>query len=162
MKGVLGGNTLEQKLISHGLNVYLQAPLLRDIDVMSMANSLEVRVPYLDHRWMEFILSLPDSYKYEGKFPKRILREIAQKLLPKDVFGPKRGFTVPIGSWLKGKLRGRVEETLSPSRIKKRGLFDVHYVEDQKRKFLSGNGPWEPVWSFFVLESWLEQNDITP
>ncbi|HLG19353.1 MAG TPA: asparagine synthase (glutamine-hydrolyzing) [Bdellovibrionota bacterium] len=155
MERKMAGATLERRLISHGLNVYLQAPLLRDIDALSMANSLEVRVPYLDHRWVEFILSLPDPYKYDRGINKRILREIAKRLLPKGVLGPKRGFTVPIESWLRGRLWDRVDHALSKQRIESRGLFRWDRVEELKKDFISSKGRWEPVWSLFVLESWL-------
>jgi asparagine synthase (glutamine-hydrolysing) len=128
---------------------------------MSMAHSLEVRVPYLDHCWIEFVVSLPDGFIFDGKNQKRLLKEIGSKFLPPEVYGPKKGFVLPIGTWLKDKLRSRVQETLSRQKMKRRGLFDSDYIAKKMAAFFSGQGDWQPIWSFFVLESWMEQNDVS-
>ena len=93
---------------------------------MSMAASLEARVPYLDHRLVEFAFSLPSSMKLKGGEGKYLLKKAAQKYLPKAiVYRKKQGFGVPLGPWFKNELKPLLMDTLNSERFKKRGLFDL-------------------------------------
>ncbi len=87
------------------LQSYMVNTLLRDTDVASMANSLEVRVPFLDHKLVEFVARLPKDAKYRPEVPKSLLVEAMGDLLPEEVVGqPKRTFTLPWDVWLRGPL----------------------------------------------------------
>ena len=149
------GDDFLDRMMSFGLNVYLQAPILRDIDVMSMANSLEVRVPFLDHKFVETSAGIPSRWKYAGGEGKVILRALAKELLPQGVLAPKRGFVLPMDLWLRGRLRSIVEEMLSPDAVRRRGLFHPKVVSRMTADFFAGKLPFARVWSLTLLEAWL-------
>jgi asparagine synthase (glutamine-hydrolysing) len=108
------------------LKTWLPDDLLNKVDRMSMAASLEARVPYLDHRLVEFAFSLPSSMKLKGGVGKYLLKKAAQKYLPKEiVYRKKQGFGVPLGPWFKNELKPLLMDTLNSERFKKRGLFDL-------------------------------------
>ncbi len=108
------------------LKTWLPDDLLNKVDRMSMAASLEARVPYLDHRLVEFAFSLPSSMKLKGGEGKYLLKKAAQKYLPKAiVYRKKQGFGVPLGPWFKNELKPLLMDTLNSERFKKRGLFDL-------------------------------------
>src|SRR5215212_5994992 len=117
--------------------------LLRDLDAVSMAHSLEVRVPFLDREVVDAALSLPVSAKigsgqvvinsgeksYLEAGTKRILMDVARPLLPNGFDQmPKRGFVMPFSAWLRGPLREIFEDTLGSESVRKRGLLDVQRV----------------------------------
>src|SRR5690606_11559669 len=90
---------------------YLQSVLLRDADQMSMASALEVRVPFLDHHLVEFVLSLPDEYKQKQNIPKSLLVESLNGLLPEEIiYRKKMGFVLPWKQWIKQELQYKVIE----------------------------------------------------
>ncbi len=107
------------------IKTWLPDDLLTKVDRMSMAASLEARVPYLDVRLVEFALGLPPSMKLRGGKGKFILKQAAQRYLPYDiVHRPKQGFAVPLGPWFRKELKDLVIDTLSEVNLRKRGLFD--------------------------------------
>jgi asparagine synthase (glutamine-hydrolysing) len=135
--------------------------LLRDTDQMSMARALEVRVPFLDHPLVEYVMSLPERYKRPHGTPKRLLVEALDDLLPEDIIRrPKQGFTLPFEPWLRGPLRAFCEERLNPERIERRGIFAPHAVTDLWQSFLAGHPgvTWSRPWVIVVLEEWLARN----
>lgn len=150
------------------LRTYTQNQLLRDIDAVSMSHSLEVRVPFLDHRLLELALSLPDSAKLSPDLPtmqhcqsyrqsgaKRILFDAGKTLLPPDFdLQIKKGFAMPFGSWLHGPLREIFNDTLSQSSVSSRGLFDVQETERVKKAFFSGQIAWPQPWLLMITELW--------
>ena len=94
-----------------------------------MANSLEARVPLLDHRVVEFAAALPVSLKLRGLTKKYLLRKVMEGRLPRQIVrGKKRGFNVPMPVWLAGELRDMVHDVLSPARVRATGLFDAAAV----------------------------------
>jgi asparagine synthase (glutamine-hydrolysing) len=103
---------LDQALaLDYGL--YLPETLLVKMDIASMANSLEIRSPFLDHVLLEYAAAIPGSLKTAGRVGKVLLREAVRDLLPPEILhGPKRGFSAPVGNWLRGSLRGYAEELL--------------------------------------------------
>ncbi|MFY9529523.1 MAG: asparagine synthase (glutamine-hydrolyzing) [Candidatus Acidiferrales bacterium] len=141
------------------LRSYMVNTLLRDTDAMSMAHSLEVRVPFLDHRLVEFVLALPASEKQCGGIPKSLLIEAVQELLPQEIIDrPKRTFTFPWEKWLRGALKGRVESGLSewsPS-------LEPILARDSARKiwldFLEKRTSWSRPWSLYILNEWTKRN----
>ena len=152
------------------IGTYLQNQLLRDIDAVSMASSLEVRVPFLDVDLVETALSLPDSsklarpasagsgYSYAESGAKRVLIDAVRDLLPPDIASQrKHGFTMPMTAWLRGPLREIREATLSPRAVAARGLLNPEEIKRIHRRFLEGNAPWPLVWLPMILELWCRE-----
>jgi len=145
---------------------YMVNTLLRDTDAMSMAHSLEVRVPFLDHPLVEFVSRLPGSLKHSGNHPKSLLVDAMADLLPPEVVSqPKRTFTLPWENWLRTQLKNEAEtefKLLAPSL---RESFNVRSFDRVWKDFLDGQTSWSRVWSLFVLNRWakhhLENNFTT-
>jgi len=142
---------------------YMHDVLLRDTDQMSMAHALEVRVPLLDHKLVEYLMGVPDEYKRPNGTPKSLLVASLGDLLPREVVHrPKQGFTLPFANWMRGNLRTFCEERLDPRRINSRGIFDSGEVRRLWKSFLDGSSEisWSRLWVLVVLEEWLEQNQV--
>ncbi len=126
----LGGGIDLEKLLYVDQKTYLLDEFLVKSDRMSMAHSLEVRVPILDHRIVEFAAEIPARYKLKGLSTKWILRRLMQgKLPPEIVSGAKKGFSPPIPGWIAGPLKPFVMDVLSESSVKKCGLLNPEYVK---------------------------------
>ncbi len=157
------------------LRGYTANQLLRDIDAVSMAHSLEVRVPFLDVPLTDLALSLPRSAKlgdislvgapfhsatYRDTGSKKILIDAGKRLgiLPDSIeCQPKRGFTLPLDRWLKGPLGEVLLDTLSPGSVKARGLLEPKAVEEVKNQFFEGILHWTRPWLLVVLELWCRE-----
>lgn len=154
------------------LRGYTQNQLLRDIDAVSMAHSLEVRVPFLDPVLADLALSLPRTAKlgslagvqnpetasYRDTGTKKILVDIGAGLLPPGMNSqPKRGFAMPFGAWMKGPLRDVFDDALSSATVKNRGLFDEFEVNRLKEDFLAGKGSWPQPWLLMMTELWCRE-----
>jgi len=141
------------------LLVYLRNTLLRDTDSMSMAHSLEVRVPLLDHRVTQQALLLPGPWKLEGRQRKSLLVAAAGRALPPAILRQaKRGFEFPWDQWLRGKLRSAVETALAePGPVLESA---IHWPEVRSiwSDFQAGRCHWSRVWMFYVLRQWVAQN----
>jgi asparagine synthase (glutamine-hydrolysing) len=139
--------------------LFLPGCLLPKVDRMSMAVSLEVRVPYLDEDLADYVLALPGKYKVRGRQGKVILRRLAQRLLPQEILRrPKQGFDVPIGAWLRGPLREAMTDLLSVESVRRRGLFRPEVVTRWVREHLAGEpGRGEPLWLLVALEGWMSR-----
>jgi asparagine synthase (glutamine-hydrolysing) len=137
---------------------YLPDALLTKVDRASMAVSLEVRVPILDHRVVEYTAKLPDSLKYRNGTGKYLLKKILAQYLPTHLFErPKMGFGVPIDRWFRNELKELLSDYLSPERLKKEGLFNVTLVEKTLREHLSGRVDHQyRIWSLLMWEMWSE------
>lgn len=153
-------NGILSKISFLEISTYLQNVLLRDTDQMSMAHALEVREPFLDHTLIEYVMSLPDAYKYPTS-PKKLLTDSLGELLPKEVVHrPKMGFTLPWADWLKRDVRQFTEDKLF--QLSNRSLFNRAEILSNWHSFLKGDPRlnWVKIWSLVVLESWLESNEI--
>lgn len=142
---------------------YMHDVLMRDTDQMSMSHALEVRVPLLDHKLVEYLMGVPDMYKQSNGTPKSLLVSSLGDVLPRDVVHrPKQGFTLPFATWMRGDLRKFCEERLSPERISSRGIFDMDEVSRLWKAFIGGSSEvsWSRLWVLIALEEWLEQNQI--
>lgn len=134
--------------------------LLLKGDKISMAHSLELRVPFLDHHLVDFSYNLPSAMKLNGGKKKYLLKKILYSYFPKTfVDRPKRGFEVPIGRWFRGKLRPFVQELLSVSQIKKRGLFNAEAVHAKiLNPHLTGREDHGlALFSLVMLEIWCQE-----
>jgi len=137
----------------------LPGDMLFKVDRMSMANSLEVRVPFLDHAVVEYVFSLKGSAKLRAWRGKHILLETFKDLLPPLLHHrPKWGFEMPIGAWLKRELKFLIEEYLHKERIKRQGLFDPAVIEAMVLDHMSGrrDTSWQ-LWNLIVFEHWYEK-----
>ncbi len=140
------------------ISTYTQNVLLKDTDQMSMANALEVRVPFFDHALVEYALRIPDRWKYPD-FPKKLLVESLAPLIPDEVvFRPKKGFVLPWNVWLKGELADFARQRLQ--RFAERRLMPAQMLDALWADFSSGKNDklWSRVWVLVVLEDWLERN----
>lgn len=140
------------------LKMVLQSDMLRKVDQMSMANSLEVRTPFLDHRLVNFSFSLSSNFKINGEMKKRIVQDAAKNLLPEKLYNrPKQGFEVPLHSWFSGELHSLIhDDLLSESFIKNQNLFNPSYVSQLKNQLNSAN-PVDSqgnIWALIVFNSW--------
>lgn len=139
---------------------YTQNVLLKDADNMSMANSLEIRVPFCDHKLVEYVLSVQDKFKY-GERPKQLLVDSLGGLLPSMVVDRKKmGFSFPWGAWIKNELNPFCSDALSA--LSKRGLFDEVKVKNlwQSYQKQEGYGGWNRIWLMVSLEKWLQKTGV--
>jgi asparagine synthase (glutamine-hydrolysing) len=137
------------------LKSYLPGDLMYKVDIASMANSLEVRSPFLDYRVVEFGLSLPWRYKVGKGENKHILREIAREFVPRELIDrPKMGFGIPRGSWLRNELRGMVNEVLLDGDFHSRGWFNQKEVEKVIKRHNEGQELDHLIWPMFILQLW--------
>ena len=143
------------------LTGYMTNTLLRDTDAMSMAHSLEVRVPFVDTRVVDYVLSLPGEWKAPSRVgPKPLLADAVADLLPREFFNrPKMGFTLPFEKWLQGSLRGEVGSVLESPEY---GM-NAPAVRDVWRRFLEKPRAvgWSRPWALYVLSRWCEVNRVS-
>ena len=142
------------------LATYLQNVLLRDTDQMSMAHALEVRVPFLDHELVEFVLGVNDRQKFPHT-PKQLLVDSLGDLLPREIVDrPKMGFTLPWDQWMRTALKSYCEAKLHE--LGTRAEFNAAGIEALWQRFLAGDKriTWSRVWYLVVLADWLERNAI--
>lgn len=134
--------------------------LLCKVDRASMARSLETRMPFLDHRVVEFAWRLPLRMKRRRGQRKWILRQLLAQSAPLELFDrPKMGFGVPIGEWLRGQLREWAEDLLCESRLKREGYFQSAPIRAKWEAHLSGSsGLHHQLWNVLMFQSWLEFN----
>lgn len=135
---------------------YLPDDLLVKVDIASMANALEARSPFLDHRLMEFVASLPEHFKLRGLTKKYILKKIAAKLIPREnIHRTKQGFGVPIGQWFRTELKGLLCDNLLSSTFLKRGYFNPEAVKKIVNLHLSRQKDYSfQLWALLMLELW--------
>ncbi len=142
------------------ITTYMQNVLLRDTDQMSMAVALEVRVPFLDYKLVEYVLGVPDKYK-KPLFPKKLLVDSLHGLLPDEIVHRKKmGFVFPWSVWLKNELRDMCEQRIQS--LAQRPFMNGPFLLSQWNRFLAGdkNIRWLDMWICVVLEDWMEKNAI--
>lgn len=139
---------------------YLPDDILCKVDRASMANSLETRVPFLDHKLAEYAWRLPDSMKVRNGEGKWALRQILYKYVPRSLIDrPKKGFGVPIGEWLRGPLRDWADDLLSKSKIDSQGLLYSEPIADIWEQHLSNKNDWsDQLWGILMFQLWMENN----
>lgn len=140
------------------LKTYVANTLLRDTDATSMAHSLEVRVPLLDHFLLEDVMRLPGNIKVETKIPKALLvGSLPENLPPEVIRGPKRGFTLPFEDWLTGKIRSQVEASFACPPPPLDGIINPRAVKAIWQSFLAGKCSWSRPWALYVLYQVVER-----
>lgn len=170
-----GSNEVEDLILAHGrqsgagevlnqilycdMKLYLEGDILPKVDRASMANSLEVRVPFLNHRILEFAARLPLRFKLHRLTRKYLLRQAFKDLLPSAVIHrSKKGFNMPVAKWLTGPLRPLAEDLFSETRLKRGGLFNAGYVQTLLAEHLARRRDHRKLlWTLLVFELWRER-----
>ncbi len=153
------GRPILSRLMRVDQMTYLPDAMLTKVDRASMAVSLEVRVPLLDHRVVEFASALPADLKCRNGKGKYILRKLLARYIPAGLFErPKMGFGVPIDQWFRGDLKELLLDYLSPDHLRREGLFDQTLIETKIKEHLSGRvNHQHRLWSILMWEMWRER-----
>jgi asparagine synthase (glutamine-hydrolysing) len=151
-----GGRNSLDRMLYLDTKVWLADDILLKADKMSMAHSLEMRVPFLDHKLVEFAAKLPTKFKLRGGSGKFLLRKAMSGQLPEEIIRrPKKGFPVPIEQWLRGPMKDYTQDTLLSSQSASRQLFNADFIKNLLREHQSGSAKrHEEIWSLLVFESW--------
>lgn len=146
-------------LMRHDQNFYLPDCLMVKTDIASMANSLEVRCPFLDHEFVEFTATIPSRLKRDVTGGKIILKRAVKDLLPNEILNkPKTGFGLPIAKWFRNDLAPMLKETLLDETSERRGLFEQHLLKKMVNEHMEGRRDWSNrLWAFLFLELWLRE-----
>ena len=148
------GKPLLSQILYADVSTYLQELLMKQ-DQMSMAASIESRVPFLDHPLTEWVAKLPQSMKLRGTTTKWILREAMKNKLPAPILSRKKmGFPVPVGAWLRTHWKPLIDEYVTSERALSRGIFECDTVEDLVAEHLSGINHSERLWALLTFEVW--------
>lgn len=145
------------------LMMYLPFDILTKVDVAAMANSLEVRVPLLDHHVVELAATMPTQLKLkpvaDGVERKHILKNLARRWYPPELVDRRKmGFGVPVGDWMAGQLRERTEQRLLKSPVLPR-LFDMSYVSELWQRHVAQRDQTNQIWNLLFLEEWLRTHE---
>jgi asparagine synthase (glutamine-hydrolysing) len=150
-------DTLLNQLLYADTKTYLHELLMKQ-DQMSMAASIESRVPFLDHKLVEFTAGLPERMKLRGMTTKYILRESMKGLLPEPILTrSKMGFPVPLSTWFRGPFRNVVDEYVLGERARARGIFDHSYLRQLVDEHQHGANHSERLWMLINFEMWQRQ-----
>jgi asparagine synthase (glutamine-hydrolysing) len=148
---------LLDKLLYADTKTYLHELLMKQ-DQMSMAASIESRVPFLDHKLVEYTAKLPRRMKIRGRETKWILREAMREILPAEILNrPKMGFPVPVGNWFRREFRHIVDEYVSSERAVSRGIFNADFVREIVARHNAGENHDERLWFLVNFEMWQRQ-----
>ncbi|MEK7314671.1 MAG: XrtA/PEP-CTERM system amidotransferase [Candidatus Eisenbacteria bacterium] len=141
------------------LKTYLPGDILTKVDRASMAHSLEVRVPLLDHPLVEWMAKIPPSLKLRGNEGKYVLKRALEPYLPADIlYRPKMGFSVPLTSWFRGPLRERMREAVLGPSMRELGIFNFTTIERMVDHHQAGRRDYSaPLWSLLMFESSLKR-----
>lgn len=141
------------------IKTYLTEDILVKVDRMSMAHSLEVRAPLLDHRLMEYAGGLPSNLKLKGKESKYIFKKMLEGRLPQNIlYRKKQGFSIPLAVWLRGRMKDFVEKTLFTNKAGSHPYFNSEYIKDLWKSHLSGRQDNAyPLWGLMMFQLWQQQ-----
>ena len=153
-----GNGILDTTLLTDQMT-YLPNDLLVKVDIASMANSLEARSPFLDHKVIEFAASLPENLKMRRFETKSLLKKVAAKLVPPEViYRRKMGFGVPIGNWFRGEMKEFVREVLLSEKCLKRGIAKPEMIEKYVKEHTNAERDHAfQIWTLLMLELWFQR-----
>jgi asparagine synthase (glutamine-hydrolysing) len=141
------------------LKTYLVGDINTKVDRASMAHSLEVREPLMDHELVDWLATLPSSHKIKGQEGKYIFKKSMEPHLPNDVlYRPKMGFSVPLARWFRGPLKQRVRDAVLGDRLASTGWFNKTYLQHLVDGHQSGTHDYSaPLWTLLMFEAFLRQ-----
>jgi asparagine synthase (glutamine-hydrolysing) len=175
-KAELGGYSAQEVFTRHGeragtddalaliqyldLKTYLVGDINTKVDRASMAHSLEVREPLMDHPLVEWLATLPSSYKVRGQEGKHLLKKTMEPYLPDDVlYRPKMGFAVPLAKWFRGPLRHKLREALFGAALADTALFNRRYLEHMVEAHQSGARDYSaPLWTLLMFQRFIRNH----
>ena len=148
----------QQKMMIFDALTYLPDDILVKLDRAAMASSLETRAPFLDHRIVEYSWKIPQSFKIQNGQGKWILRQILHKYVPKKLIErPKKGFAIPLDSWLRGPLREWAENLLNKKKLSEEGYFNSEMVIKMWQDHLSNKRNYQhKLWNILMVQAWLD------
>jgi asparagine synthase (glutamine-hydrolysing) len=151
-------NEFGQRMLAADAVTYLPDDLLVKVDRAAMNASLETRIPMLDHRIVEFAMRLPWEMKVRNGVRKWILRQVLYRHVPRDLVDrPKKGFSIPIGTWLRGPLRKWADDLLDRERIEAEGFFCHEPIAFKWREHQRGKFDWsDPLWTILMFQTWYQ------
>ena len=149
----------ENKMMVFDFLTYLPDDILVKVDRASMANSLETRVPYLDHKLIEYAWKIPHRLKNKNGQGKWILKEILKQYVPKNLTErPKMGFGVPIGTWLRGSLKDWAENLLDEKKMQEEGFLNSKLIKKKWKEHISGKKNWQhDLWDILMFQAWIRE-----
>jgi len=147
------------RIIACEYRTYLTDDILQKVDRATMSNNLEGREPFLDHRLLEFVATIPEEYKFNQGNSKVILKDIVHDFVPRSIMErPKMGFGLPISDWLKNELKDLYEEVLDIEKIRRQGILNAETIIDLKKGFLSNSvDDIYRLWYVFVFQLWYDR-----
>jgi asparagine synthase (glutamine-hydrolysing) len=147
------------QILYSDIKLYLEGDILFKVDRASMANSLEVRVPFLNRDVVRFASELPLSLKLRRLTGKFLLKKSMQQVLPAQVINrPKKGFNMPVAHWLSGQLRELTLDMLAEARIREQGFFNYNYVKQLlDEHFTQQRDNRKLLWTLLVFQLWYER-----
>lgn len=153
-------NNYEQMMVLDLIS-YLPNDILVKVDRTSMASSIETRVPLLDHKLIEYVWKIPHNLKFRNGQSKWILKQILKKYVPERLTErPKKGFGIPLHSWLRGPLRDWAENLLDEKKLLKEGYFDAKIVREKWDDFILNKKNWhQDLWNILMFQAWLDSNN---
>ena len=139
---------------------YLPNDILVKVDRAAMASSLETRIPFLDHKLIEYVWKIPQSLKLRDGQGKWILKNILNQYVPKNLTErPKKGFEIPLGAWLCGPLKDWAENLLNEKRLQQEGYFDSKLIRYKWTEHLNGKRNWQhDLWNVLMFQAWIDDN----
>jgi asparagine synthase (glutamine-hydrolysing) len=146
------------ELLEADMNGVLVSNMLFKVDMMSMANSLEVRSPFLDTDLVDFAFTLPAEYKIDNTLKKKIVQDAFRKMLPEELYNrPKKGFEVPLLNWFRNELQSLInDDLLNDKFILEQGIFDLLSIQKIKQQLFSNNpeDSHAVIWQLIVFQYW--------
>ena len=160
-KPELKGLNRQQQMMVLDFITYLPDDILVKVDRAAMASSLEIRIPFLDHKLIEYVWKISHSHKFKKGQGKWILKKILSKYVPNNLTErPKMGFGIPVDSWLCGPLKDWAENLLDQTRLQQEGYFETKLIREKWKEHLSGKRNWQyDLWSILMFQAWLDQNN---
>lgn len=157
------GTEILNSVLYRDMHLVLPFDMLTKVDMMSMANSLEVRTPFLDHEVVDFAFSLPSAYKIDNFQKKKILQDAFRDFLPAELYNrPKQGFEVPLLKWFRNELNSYIENELNEKFIEEQGIFNPLAVTRLKNKLRSANPEDSAarIWGLIVFQHWYKKHCV--